>query len=311
MEPLVAESLAAVAAGCGVAGRRSRRASRDRSSRWTRRVDARYLWVAVSVVIGAVVPGPKLLTRAARSAARRSDPPARESLAPMPAAVARWTPRSRSCSICSPRDPPQGCRRWSGCSGRCRSCEVPSARSSSASLDAVDLGARWREELAAVTERLALPDLRRAVAVLTRTETLGTSLTEATRELAADVRRSRRAAVAERARAAPVKMLFPLVFLVLPAFLLLTVVPVLLTTVRVHPLRGGEPMLFLYALFLRTVDTLRLREEEGQTTAEYALVILAAAAVAVVLIAWARSSGKLPAFFDSVIDSVIGDANAA
>lgn len=54
-----------------------------------------------------------------------------------------------------------------------------------------------------------------------------------------------------------------------------------------------------------------LRREEGQTTAEYALVILAAAAVAVVLIAWARSSGKLPAFFDQVIDQVIGDANAA
>jgi tight adherence protein C len=101
-----------------------------------------------------------------------------------------------------------------------------------ASLDAVDLGARWRQELASVTERLGLADLRRAIAVLTRTETLGTSLAEATRELAADVRRSRAAAVAERARTAPVKMLFPLVFLVLPAFLLLTVVPVLLTTVQ-------------------------------------------------------------------------------
>ena len=33
-------------------------------------------------------------------------------------------------------------------------------------------------------------------------------------------------------------------------------------------------MLFLYALFLRTVDTLRLRREEGQTTAEYALAEL-------------------------------------
>ena len=42
----------------------------------------------------------------------------------------------------------------------------------------------------------------------------------------------------------------------------------------------------------------------GQTTAEYALVILAAAAVAVVLIAWARSSGRLPAFFDDIIDQV-------
>jgi Flp pilus assembly pilin Flp len=45
--------------------------------------------------------------------------------------------------------------------------------------------------------------------------------------------------------------------------------------------------------------------EAGQTTAEYALVILAAAAVAIVLITWARSSGKLPAFFDKVIDNLI------
>jgi tight adherence protein C len=99
-------------------------------------------------------------------------------------------------------------------------------------VDAVDLGARWRDELRALADRLDLPDLRTAVAVLTRTETLGASLQEATVELAASVRRERRAAVTERARAAPVKMLFPLVFLVLPAFLLLTVVPVLLTTVQ-------------------------------------------------------------------------------
>jgi Flp pilus assembly pilin Flp len=51
------------------------------------------------------------------------------------------------------------------------------------------------------------------------------------------------------------------------------------------------------------------RREEGQTTAEYALVILAAAAIAVVLIAWARSSGKLPDFFDNIIDQVAGSAN--
>jgi Flp pilus assembly pilin Flp len=52
----------------------------------------------------------------------------------------------------------------------------------------------------------------------------------------------------------------------------------------------------------------RLADDTGQTTAEYALVILAAAAVAVVLIVWARSSGKLPAFFDSIIDQVAGSA---
>jgi Flp pilus assembly pilin Flp len=70
-------------------------------------------------------------------------------------------------------------------------------------------------------------------------------------------------------------------------------------------------MLILYVVLVRAVTGFRIRREDGQTTAEYALVILAAAAIAVVLIAWARSSGKLPAFFDGVIDSVIGDANAA
>ncbi len=68
-------------------------------------------------------------------------------------------------------------------------------------------------------------------------------------------------------------------------------------------------MLMLHILWSRALGF--LRRDEGQTTAEYALVILAAAAVAVVLIAWAHSSGKLPAFFDQVIDSVIGNANAA
>ena len=68
-------------------------------------------------------------------------------------------------------------------------------------------------------------------------------------------------------------------------------------------------MSYLVRLYLRTLGA--IRREEGQTTSEYALVILAAAAVAVVLITWAHSSGKLPTFFDQVIDSVMGDAGAA
>jgi Flp pilus assembly protein TadB len=99
-------------------------------------------------------------------------------------------------------------------------------------LTAVDLGGRWREELRSAADRLELPDLQRAVTALSRTETLGSSLSDAITELASRVRDARRAAMTERARKAPVKMLFPLVFLVLPAFLLLTVVPVLLSTLR-------------------------------------------------------------------------------
>ena len=62
----------------------------------------------------------------------------------------------------------------------------------------------------------------------------------------------------------------------------------------------------LLALYIRF--RMRVARDIGQTTAEYALVILAAAAIAVVLIAWARSSGKLPAFFDNIIDQVAGSA---
>jgi len=95
-----------------------------------------------------------------------------------------------------------------------------------------DLGVPWRDQLSRVADELDLGDLRRALLVLGRTERLGTPLAEATATLAADVRARRRASSSERARTAPVKMLFPLVFLVLPAFLLLTVVPVLLTTLQ-------------------------------------------------------------------------------
>jgi Flp pilus assembly pilin Flp len=71
-------------------------------------------------------------------------------------------------------------------------------------------------------------------------------------------------------------------------------------------------MFVLQRLWWFALDPFRaLRREDGQTTAEYALVILAAAAVAIVLIAWAKSSGRLPAFFDQVIDTVIGDASNA
>ncbi len=230
-EAFVAGSLAAVAAGCGAAGIALAVPGERVSRRWTPDASAPFLWVAASVAIGAVVPGPKLLTiplavlvagRIRRFGAARANSRRRRA---MDAEIPQLLDLLAAGSAAG----------LSAVVGLQRAVSVlrgPLGLELKASLDAVDLGARWREELASVTERLGLPDLRRAVTVLSRTETLGTSLTDATRELAADVRRSRRASVAERARTAPVKMLFPLVFLVLPAFLLLTVVPVLLTTVQ-------------------------------------------------------------------------------
>ena len=45
--------------------------------------------------------------------------------------------------------------------------------------------------------------------------------------------------------------------------------------------------------------------ESGQTTAEYALVMLAAAAVAGLVLAWATKSHAMSRLFDAVIDKVI------
>lgn len=112
------------------------------------------------------------------------------------------------------------------------STEGPLSEELSDAIHSVDLGARWRDELRSASDRLPLPDLRRAVATLARAESLGSSLSTAISELATEVRDARRSAATERARKAPVKMLFPLVFLVLPAFLLLTVVPILISALR-------------------------------------------------------------------------------
>jgi Flp pilus assembly pilin Flp len=46
------------------------------------------------------------------------------------------------------------------------------------------------------------------------------------------------------------------------------------------------------------------RSERGQATAEYALVLLGAAAVAVVLMGWAAKSGKIRDLLDAVFDTV-------
>ncbi len=52
----------------------------------------------------------------------------------------------------------------------------------------------------------------------------------------------------------------------------------------------------------------RARLQSGQATAEYALVLLGAAAVALLLAAWAAKSGKVTALFDAVADQLIDDA---
>jgi tight adherence protein C len=229
--PLLAQSLAAGSMAAGVVGVALSIPKRVRSAPRRPRPDVRFVWMAAAGVLASLAPGPKLFTiplallvgaALRRVAIARADGRRRRA---MDAEIPQLLDLLAAGSVA-------GLSAVVGLDRAVAGLRGPLGRELRGSLDAVELGSRGREELAAVTDRLALPDLKRTVAVVTRTDTLGASLTEATRDLAADVRSARRAAVAERARAAPVKMLFPLVFLVLPAFLLLTVVPVLLTTVQ-------------------------------------------------------------------------------
>ncbi|HRW39689.1 MAG: DUF4244 domain-containing protein [Acidimicrobiales bacterium] len=49
------------------------------------------------------------------------------------------------------------------------------------------------------------------------------------------------------------------------------------------------------------------RDQRGQATAEYALVLLGAAAIALLLAAWAAKSGAISKLFDAVVDQLIGE----
>ena len=73
----------------------------------------------------------------------------------------------------------------------------------------------------------------------------------------------------------------------------------------------------LYRLAARTrlaVDrliqraTARAADVAGQTTAEYALVLLGAAGVALLLVAWATKTDRVTRLLNSVIDRVLAQA---
>ncbi len=57
------------------------------------------------------------------------------------------------------------------------------------------------------------------------------------------------------------------------------------------------------------VGVARIRTEGGQTVAEYALVLLVAAAIAVAFLVWAKQSGKLDAFFDLIFDKLVNSVD--
>jgi len=49
------------------------------------------------------------------------------------------------------------------------------------------------------------------------------------------------------------------------------------------------------------------RDDAGQTTAEYALVLLGVAAIALLVVAWAADTNRIGRLLDSVLDSILSN----
>jgi tight adherence protein C len=79
------------------------------------------------------------------------------------------------------------------------------------------MGAATRDALINLQNRTGAPNLHSFVRAVTQGETLGVSIGTVMRNLAQEMRIRRRQDAEERAQRAPVKMLFPLVFLMFPA----------------------------------------------------------------------------------------------
>jgi len=94
------------------------------------------------------------------------------------------------------------------------------------------MGLTVDEALRNLGARTTSGNLRMFVQAVIQGETLGVSIGKILRDLAVDMRKSRRQMAEERAQKAPIKLLFPLVFLILPAMMLVLLGPALYDIVK-------------------------------------------------------------------------------
>ncbi|HXK34628.1 MAG TPA: type II secretion system F family protein [Dehalococcoidia bacterium] len=95
------------------------------------------------------------------------------------------------------------------------------------------LGKPRREALSDMAERIGVDDLKTFVNSLLQAEALGTSVGQVLRVQASQMRLRRRQKAEQMARQAPVKMVFPLVFFLMPSLFIVTLGPVILNVIKV------------------------------------------------------------------------------
>jgi tight adherence protein C len=87
------------------------------------------------------------------------------------------------------------------------------------------LGMSIQDALDEMVERCDTPSVRAFVRTASRGESLGVSIGPVLRELSADQRRRHRMTAREKMQKAPVKMIFPLMFLIMPAIMIVIFYP--------------------------------------------------------------------------------------
>jgi tight adherence protein C len=88
-----------------------------------------------------------------------------------------------------------------------------------------NMGLSTDHALANLLERCETQSVRAFVRAVSQAESLGVSIGTVMRNLAAETRKRRREAAKEKVQKAPVKMLFPLVFMIFPALLIVLLYP--------------------------------------------------------------------------------------
>jgi tight adherence protein C len=94
------------------------------------------------------------------------------------------------------------------------------------------MGLSINEALHNTMLRADTPAMRSFVRSVTQGERLGVSIGQIMRDLATEMRRRRKQSAEERAQRAPIKILFPLVFLIFPAMFIVLLGPALMQFVH-------------------------------------------------------------------------------
>ena len=97
--------------------------------------------------------------------------------------------------------------------------------------DHAALGQTRKEALTGMAERIDLPDVNVFVHSVIQAETLGTSIAQVLRTQARQLRIRRRQRAEQMARQAAPKMVFPLVFFVMPSLFIVVLGPIIINAI--------------------------------------------------------------------------------